>query len=383
MRIIVDARKAADYGIGTYIRRLGEACARLSPADEFVFLGKVGQADRNPGPEDVSRISGELTPPPGSNVTWKANTSANYGLRELVSVSWQVRELGGDVFHAPHYVFPLMLPCPSVVTIHDCIHLRFPTQLPNPAARVYARMMIRRAVTKADRVLTVSEATRADLVELVGADPSRIDVIPDGCDPYFLEPVDNLELQEVAEKHGLERPFLLNVNNIKPHKNLKRLLGAFGQLRGDYDDLELVIAGGTLDQHPELVAACSSYGIADRVRSVGFLPKQELRALYHLARIFVFPSLYEGFGLPPLEAMACGTAVVASRSSGIPEVVGRSGLLFNPYRIDSIAEAIRTLLENSSFRNALGAQGRLRALEFDWDDSARRVLEVYHDVAAS
>ena len=383
MRIIVDARKAADYGIGTYIQRLGEACARLSPTDDFVFLGKADRAGHNQAPGDLPGVSDELTPAPGSNVTWEPNTSANYGLRELISVSRQVRALEGDVFHAPHYVYPLMLPCPGVVTIHDCIHLRFPQQLPNPVAGLYARMMIRRAVAKADRVLTVSEATRADLVELVGADPSRIDVIPHGCDPYFLACVDDLELREVAEKHGLERPFLLSVTNIKPHKNLKRLLGAFGQLRGDYDDLELVIAGGTLEQHPELKAVCSSCGISDRVRSVGFLPKQELRALYHLARIFVFPSLYEGFGLPPLEAMACGTPVVASRSSAIPEVVGRSGLLVNPYRIDAIAEAIRSLLENSSFRDALGAQGKLRAREFDWDDSARRVLDVYGEVAAA
>lgn len=374
MRIIIDARKVNDYGIGTYIRRLGDACARLSPSDDFVFLGKVDPANGNRALGDAARITGD-------NVTWEPNTSAKYGLRELISVSWQVRNLEGDVFHAPHYVYPFMLPCPGVVTIHDCIHLRFPQQLPNPAASLYARMMIRRAVAKSDRVLTVSEATRADLVELVNADPSRIDVIPHGCDPYFLETVDDLELSEVARKHNLERPFLLSVTNIKPHKNLKRLLEAFGELHSDYDDLELVIAGGRHNQHPELEAVCSSCGIQDRVRSVGFIPKQELRALYNLARIFVFPSLYEGSGLPPLEAMACGTPVVASSSSAIPEIVGRSGLLVNPYCVDAITEAIRSLLENSSFRDALGAQGKLRAHKFDWCESARRVLDIYREVA--
>ena len=381
MRIIVDARKVADYGIGTYIRRLGETCARLSPADEFVFLGGVDPSGGNGAPAGVSRISGPVARLAGDNVRWEPNTSRNYGVGELVSISWQVRRLGGDVFHAPHYVYPLMLPCPGVVTIHDCIHLRFPKQLPNPAASLYARLMMRRAVAKADRVLTVSQATRADLVELVNADPSRIDVIPHGCDPYFLQPVDDDELREVADKHRLERPFLLSVTNIKPHKNLKRLLEAFGQLHASYDDLELVIAGGTLDQQPELQAVSAKYGVLDRVRALGFLPKQELRALYHLARIFVFPSLYEGFGLPPLEAMACGTPVVASRSSAIPEVVGRSGLLVNPFRVDAIGEAIRSLLENASFRDALGAQGKVRARGFDWDESASRVLDVYHEVS--
>ncbi len=376
MRIVVDARKAGgqDYGIGTYIRRLGETCARLSPSDDFVFLGKADRVDGKDVPRDAARITGD-------NVTWEPNPSANYSLRELVSIAWQVRDLRGDVFHAPHYVYPLMLPCPGVVTIHDCIHLRFPQQFPEPGSNLYARMMIRRAVAKSDRVLTVSEATRADLVELVNADPSKIEVIPHGCDPYFLETVDDRELRNVAKKYSLARPFLLSVANIKPHKNLKRLLESFGQLRRDYDDLDLVIAGG--DFYPELQAACESYGVKDRVRQLGFLKKKDLRALYNLARIFVFPSLYEGSGLPPLEAMACGTPVVASSNSAIPEVVGHNGLLVNPYRVDAITEAIRSLLEDSSFRNKLGAQGKIRAQEFDWNESARRVLDVYREVVTS
>jgi glycosyltransferase involved in cell wall biosynthesis len=379
MRVIVDARKAADYGIGTYIRRLGGACARLAPEDEFTFLGRIdGGSDGN---ADGGRARSGLAPLTGNNVSWAPNTSANYGIGELFSVSWQVRKLGADVFHAPHYVYPLMLPCPGVVTIHDCIHLRFPRQLPNPAAGVYARLMIRRAVRAADRVIAVSEATRADLIELVDADRSKIEVIPHGCDPFFLEKPAEEEVDAVRHKHGLDRPFLLSVTNIKPHKNMKRMLQAFAQLSDDYPDLDLVIAGGTLQTHPELQAICAECDIGQRVRSLGFVPKSELRALYNLAWIFVFPSLYEGFGLPPLEAMACGTPVVASRSSAIPEVVGHSGLLVNPYRVDSIAEAVRSLLENESFRNALGLQGQRRAREFDWDATARRVLAVYRSLA--
>lgn len=381
MRVIVDARKAADYGIGTYIRRLGEACARLSPEDDFVFLGRLeGPAG---APPELSGTGGEFRLLEGDNISWEPNTSASYGVGELMSVSWQVRKLEGDVFHAPHYVFPLMLPCPGVVTVHDCIHLRFPGQLPNPAAALYARLMIRRAVRSADRVITGSNATRADLVELVAADASKIEVIPHGCDPFFLEPVESEALEATRRAYDLDRPFLLSVTNIKPHKNLKRLLEAFAQLSRDYSDLELVIVGGDLGNHPDLEKVCADYGLGERVRSLGFLPKAQLRALYHLAHIFVFPSLYEGFGLPPLEAMACGTAVVASRSSAIPEVVGHSGLLVNPFRVDSIAEAIRSLLENDSFRSALGTQGRRRAREFQWDDAARRVLDVYRSVARS
>ena len=382
MRIVVDARKAADYGIGTYIRRLGTACARLSPSDEFVFLGDVETIDGEARAASVEQPGVSAHVLHGDNISWAPNSSANYGFAELLSVSWQVRKLGGDVFHAPHYVFPMFLPCPGVVTVHDCIHLRFPRQLPNPAAGVYAKVMIRRAVRAADRVLVGSEATRADLVELVDADPSKIDVIPYGCDPFFLEPVDGDELERVRAKHGLARPFLLSVTNIKPHKNIGRLIEAFAQLHRDYKDLELVIAGGDIAAHPELGELITQHRLDDHVRALGFVPKSELRALYHLAQIFVFPSLYEGFGFPPLEAMACGTAVVASRSSAIPEVVGRSGLLVNPFRVDAIAEAIRSLLQNDGFRQAIGRQGRSRAEAFDWDDSARRVLAVYREVMA-
>jgi len=405
MRIIVDARKAADYGIGTYIRQLGAACARLAPEDEFVFLGGVaaeegGEAPggreveggrevddgREPAETDRDREAEETDndaePLSGPNIRWEPNPSANYGVTELFSVSLQVRKLHGDVFHAPHYIYPVMLPCPGVVTVHDCIHLRFPGQLPNPAAALYAKVMMRRAVRAADRVLVGSEATRADLIELVEADPTKIEVIPHGCDPYFLAAVDEEELAGIRRQLGLERRFLLSASNIKPHKNLKRLLQAFGQLQGDYPDLDLVVAGGDFSEHPELQALCAEQGIEDRVRSLGFLPKRELRGLYHLAEVFVFPSLYEGFGLPPLEAMACGTAVVASRSSAIPEVVGHSGLLVNPFRVQAIAEAVRSLLDNDNLRRALGAQGRSHARQFDWNESARRVLEVYRRVVS-
>ena len=369
MRVAIDARKINDFGVGTYIRNLLHWLSRLDKETEYLLICRRSDCER------LEALGPNFRPLP--------NRSKNYSIAEQLSVPFHLMRAGVDVFHAPHYVYPLMLPCPGVVTIHDCIHLRFPQQFPKLGSNSYARRMMRRAVVKSNRVLTVSEATRADLVELVNADPSKIEVIQHGCDPYFLETVDDRELSDVAKKHRLDRPFLLSVTNIKPHKNLKRLLESFGQLRRDYDDLDLVIAGGDFSQHPELQAACKSYGIEKRVKPLGFLEKKELRALYNLARIFVFPSLYEGSGLPPLEAMACGTPVVASDNSAIPEIVGRNGLLVNPYRVDAITEAIRSLLENSSFRDALGAQGKIRAQEFDWDESARRVLDVYREVVTS
>lgn len=367
MRIVIDARKVGDYGIGTYIQGLGRVMPTLAPTDEFIYLG------------DPDGVGG--TPLVGPNVSWARNRSRKYGMGELVSVSWQARRLGADVFHSPHYVYPVMLPCPGVVSVHDCIHLRFPRHLPNKAALHYARTMLRRAVRSSQRVLTGSESTRSDLVELVNADPAKIEVIPYGCDSYFLERAAPEEIEHVQQKHGLERPFLLFVGNAKPHKNLRRLLGAFALLAEQYDDLELVLVGGEQAAVRALLSAQESPGLADRVRLLGFLSKAELRAIYTLAKVFVFPSLYEGFGLPPLEAMACGTPVVAARCSSLPEVIGHAGLLVNPRKVDAIADAVRILLEEDNLRIAFGQRGREQAQEFTWEKAARRTLDVYAEVA--
>jgi len=367
MRIVIDARKVGDYGIGTYIQGLGRVAPSMAPTDEFIYLG------------DSEEAVGTLLV--GPNVSWARNRSRKYGMGELASVSWQAWRLGADVFHSPHYVYPVMLPCPGVVSVHDCIHLRFPRHLPSKAALHYARAMLRHAVRSSQRVLTGSESTRSDLVELVDADPAKIDVIPYGCDSYFFERADSEEIEKVKLKHDLERPFLLFVGNAKPHKNLRRLLSAFALLADQFVDLDLVLVGGEQTAVSALLVDQERPGLADRVRLLGFLSKSELRAVYTLASVFVFPSLYEGFGLPPLEAMACGTPVVAGRCSSLPEVVGHAGLLVNPRKVDAIADAVRILLEDNNLRLAFGQRGREQAREFTWEKAARRTLDVYAEIA--
>lgn len=367
MRILIDARKIADYGIGTYIRGIGAACARLAPEHEFVFLGD---------PADGARWA--LS---GDNIKWVHNSSPKYGARELLTLSWQALGQRANLFHAPHYVYPVMLPCPGVVTIHDCIHLRFPKQLQSKLAPSYARFMLRRAVRSAARILTGSEATRSDLVELVQAEPSKIEVIPYGCDDFFFEKVSAEELRQARQQHRLEQRFLLYVGNVKRHKNIDRLLAAFGRVVAGHRDVELVLVGAEAGASEPISSRSQELDLEDRVRILGYVPRERLRALYTLAEAFVFPSLYEGFGLPPLEAMACGTPVVAGRSSSLPEVVGHAGLLVNPRKVDAIADAISLLLDHDELRVALGRRGREQARSFTWDRTAERTLEVYERIA--
>lgn len=371
MRIVIDARKLGDYGIGSYIRGLGSACARLAPDHTFCFLGT---------PDALDGGNGEASAIRGPNVRWYPNRSPNYSLTELFSVSRQVRSLDADLFHAPHYVYPVLPGCPGVVTIHDCIHLRFPGQLPGRMASLYAHVMLRRAVRAARVVLTVSEATRSDLVELLDAPAERIEVVASACDDYFLNAATADEVEAVRDRYDLEQPFLLYVGNIKVHKNLDRLLRAFALVAEDHPHLDLVLVGVDADGHPSLQRLRHDLGLGRRIRFPGYLPRAHLRALYTLAEIFVFPSLYEGFGLPPLEAMACGTPVITGDRSSLPEVVGDAGVQVNPFNVASIAEAVNGLLEDPGRRSDLAEKGRARAASRTWDDVARRVLEIYEDV---
>ena len=235
-----------------------------------------------------------------------------------------LRRERADLFHAPHYVLPPLTPCRSVVTIHDCIHLRFPQYLPNRLGYAYARSVAvdRDAPVgaRADGVGGVEArhpATTSDVPE------SKIDVIYNAIDERFSEEPPADEVMRVRERYQLNDPFVLYAGNIKPHKNLERLIEAFHIIRqGELEHVKLLIIGDEISKYATLRRAVHRYKLHKHVRFFGFVPDATLAILYRLARVFVFPSLYEGFGLPPLEAMASGTPVITSNVSSLPEVVG-------------------------------------------------------------
>lgn len=370
MRVLFDARKLRDFGIGTYIRGLLPAMCALRPDWPFVLIGS---------PEQV-RDDHEVAF--GDNVSWRADRSGKYSLAEIGSLARHARAARADVFHAPHYVYPARLPCPGIVTIHDCIHLRFPQQLPRPLgvlprrlSHTYAKRMMRHAASSAARVITVSDATRSDVLEMLGAPAESVVTIANGCDSVFAEPTDDRADEIIAEQLRLPERYLLFVGNAKPHKNLRRLIAAFGRLAGAHADLELLLVGKVSDAAERFANLAPEH--ASRVRDLGFVDTVQLRTLYRRARVLCLPSLHEGFGLPALEAMACGTSVVAGATGGLPELLGTAGLLIDPYDVGAIATAIRRLLEDHALRRRFERAGPLRAGEFTWERAARATVQQY------
>jgi glycosyltransferase involved in cell wall biosynthesis len=264
------------------------------------------------------------------------------------------------------------------VTIHDCIHLMFPQYLPNRFALAYARTSIALAARRATRIMTVSESSKRDILRFVDAPPGKIDVIYNAYDERFgIEPGEE-DVLRVRERYQLQDPFVLYAGNVKPHKNLERLIDAFSLLRGRaLDHVKLVLIGDDISKYAALRRAVHQHQLHRRVRFLGYMPEETLGALYRLANVFVFPSLYEGFGLPPLEAMASGTPVVTSNVSSLPEVAGDAAVLVDPYDPGAIADGIQRVLTDETLRAELRRKGLARARQFSWDQSVRRIREIY------
>jgi len=370
LRIAIDARKIRDYGVGTYLRNLLRHLSRLDSENEYVLFCRAGDL------ETVDEL--------GDNFRAILEVAKGYSVGEQLRIPLDLRREKIDLFHAPHYVLPPLTPCKSVVTIHDCIHLRFPQYLPNRLAYAYAWSSMWMATHRANRVLTVSEASKRDILRYFHIPERKIEVIYNAIDDRLGETPTPDEIERVRERYQLNAPYVLYAGNIKPHKNLERLIEAFHTLRQDTDlaHVKLLIIGDEISKYATLRRAVHRYKLHKHVRFFGFVPDKTLAVLYRLARVFVFPSLYEGFGFPPLEAMASGAPVITSNVSSLPEVVGDAALLIDPLDSGAIAQAIRRVLLDSDLREDLRQRGLRRVKEFSWERSVRRVREIYDEVLA-
>jgi len=367
VRIGIDARKLHDFGIGTYIRNILRQLARIDHDTEYVIFGR---------PED-REVLGSL----GRNFRTVAETAGKYSVAEQIKIPMAIRREGVTLFHEPHYTLPPLVRCKSVVTIHDCIHLMFPQYLPSRFAHLYARTSIRLAARRATRVMTVSESSKRDILRFVDTEPDKIDVIYNAYDERFAIDPREEDVVRVRERFQLESEFVLYAGNVKPHKNLERLIEAFHLVRRrGLDHLKLVLIGDEISKYTALRRAVHHHQLHKYVRFLGYLPEETLAVMYRLAGVFVFPSLYEGFGLPPLEAMASGTPVVTSNVSSLPEVAGDAAVLVDPYDPQAIADGIYQVLTDEQLRRDLRRKGVARAGMFSWEQSVRRIRAIYGEV---
>jgi glycosyltransferase involved in cell wall biosynthesis len=310
-----------------------------------------------------------------------------------------LRKLEADLFHIPLNTVPLLMPKPYLVTIHDMSTLLFASQqgYRNRLQHFY----LRRGLLRADRVMAVSMATCRDVETVLGIPMSRMRVVYNAPDPIFQAPSGPpmarvngeefghpAEIQRVMDRYRIHYPFLLYVGRTNPQKNIPRLVEAFAVLRGEiqehpvYRDLRLLIIGDEISRYPALRHAVIHSRVEDTVRFLGFVPIDTLRAFYQAASAFVFPSLYEGFGLPPLEAMACGTPVVCSSVSSLPEVVGNAAEIVNPENVFDIARGMREVLLDRTRRSQLVERGFEQARRFSWERTAQQVLDAYEEIGA-
>ncbi len=367
-RIGIDARKLKDYGIGSYIRNLLEAIGRLPESRAYRFRVYARRADGDDLPDLPEHFEVSYDDSPG------------YSVAELTRFAWRLMRDRLDLFHATHYVLPPLWrrKTRAVVTIHDIIHLLYPQFLPNRAALLYARFMIRRALTRADRIVTVSENTRRDLVDYFGIPAARIEVIYNGVSPRFHPDIPREEKERVAAKLGLTFPYLLFLGGEKPHKNVQNVVRAFAKARQERSLPHRLVLAGALPPNPaRLDALIAALELTAAVRRPGVVEDADLPALFAGAEAFLYPTLYEGFGLPVVEAMACGTPVLTSATSALQEIAGANARLVDPMDVDAIASGIASLATDAEARAELAALGKRRALDFSWDKAARRTLDVY------
>jgi glycosyltransferase involved in cell wall biosynthesis len=375
MRVAIDIRRAGDFGYGTYIRNVVNEFARTDNGTEYLLIGQQHHLQQfNPLPDTFKLL--EYTAEPGSFHTH-------------MHLPFLLRQHDVDILHMPWFYAPAIVFPRLVITVHDLTDVFTPLAGDTPLVHTGRIFFARRALKRADRILAVSHSSKRELSRAFDVAEEKIEVIYNALDERFLREPMPADADRILERHAVTYPFVLYAGNIKPQKNLPRLIEAFAVAKADllnhpeYSRLKLLLIGDSAEEHSDLRRAVLRSRLQDEVRFLGFVPHEVLRVFYSRARAFLFPSLYEGFGLPPLEAMAHGTPVLTSSVSSLPEVFADAALLVNPENIFEIARGIRQILTEDVLREALVRRGYDLVQKFSWEQSARQVREVYRSVLAS
>lgn len=367
MRVGIDAHMvgAQETGNETYCQGLVEGLAQIDDHNQYmVYLNS---------PCALPSVNGH------GRLQRRMLRSASNAWRLVMGFAQASRTDHLDLLHVTYNV-PFFTQCPTVVAVHDISYVHFPEFFSKRDLRLLSTY-VPYSVKKARQVLTLSESAAEDIERVYRVPRSKISIIPLAARSTYTDIVQPMRVEQVRETYGLDRPYVLAVGNLQPRKNLPRLIEAFSQLPGSLDDLKLVIAGKAQWQQSEVYRRVADLQLQDRVVFTGYLDDHDLALLYNGSLALVYPSLYEGFGLPILEAMACGTPVISSNTSSMPEVAGDAAFMVDPLSTSEIAEAIARVAQSRSLQESLRRKGLKRAAEFSWRKTARLTARVYEHCA--
>jgi glycosyltransferase involved in cell wall biosynthesis len=363
MKIAFDLRRIGNPGIGRYMKCLVEAVTAQAPEHEYLLIL----------PPDAN---GTIECP-GRRAEKICSSSRYYSVQEQVELPRLLRRHKADLLHSPHFNIPLARPCPTVVTIHDVIYLACKQDLPSRLGRLYYHAMMAASVRLAKRILTDSEFSRQDIIRYLHADPQKIEVVYPAVHPSFQRVSDPTRLEAVRSRYGLEEDYILYTGIYKPRKNHAGLLRAFREFLKSGEKAKLVIAGPLGEGEAELRKLGNELGIANTIIFTGYVPDSELPSLYSAARVYACPSLYEGFGFTVLEAMACGTPVVCSAATSLPEIAGDAAIYADARNPEQFAAALQRAFANGDIQRQLIEKGFANHKRFTWERAACRTVRAF------
>ncbi|OGS18427.1 MAG: hypothetical protein A3J83_01025 [Elusimicrobia bacterium RIFOXYA2_FULL_40_6] len=367
MRIGIDISTLAKHtgGINKYIVNLLKHLALIDSKNEYLLY---------------SHKSIVLQPPLNMpNFLMKEHKNSHRIIWMEYNLPKAVNNDAVDVIHSPCYIIPLISKAPQVLTVHDMISSIYPTNFTLKHMIIY-NTLVPLSIMKAKKIITDSESTKNDLMRILRVPEKKITTIHLGVDKVFCQIKDENKLAQIRKKYSIEGKFILSVGVLEPRKNIARLIESFNLLKKQNKiEHKLVIAGGKGWFYDSVYETAKKLGLENEIIFTGFVPDEDLPLLYNCADVFAFPSLYEGFGLPVLEAMACGVPVVASNNSSLSEISGDSAVLVNPYSIEEIAEAIKKVINNGPLRKNLIEKGLNRVKQFTWEETTRKTLAVYSE----
>jgi len=370
MHIAIDARRSGFFGIGTYIRNLVSSLSKIDQTNRYTLI-TLPKADPFAGI--------------GPNFRYETFKRPDTDPIQNISFPLFAKKIGADLFHIPLNSVAYLMPKPYIVTIHDLSSITY--KATGGFRNALHRERYRRGAVRASRIIAVSHATRRDLEAVLNIPSERIRTVYSAPDPVFTsaEALPHV-VENTLERYSIRPPFILYAGTIRPHKNVGRLVEAFAVVRSEleiypeYRDLKMVIIGDELSRYPAVRRAVAATRIAPFVRFLGFVPEEVLRVFYRAASVFAFPSLAEGFGLAPLEAMGCGTPVVASDLPALVEAVGDAAELVSPDNVFDVARGLRAVLTDPELRVRRIQEGLAQAARFNWEQTAAKVLEIYREL---